>query len=313
MRAAVLVLATACGSTPEIAGSVDAPPIDGVVADATVPLDARTCGQRSGMRGLTTRTVTAGGLTRRFHVYLPERDAGTPMPLVFVHHGFTMSGQAMVDITRYRALADREGIAVAFPDGQGGANSFEPPWSVGSGNCSSTSGAPPVATGDDFAMLDAIQTELANDQCIDGDHIYVTGFSMGGYFSNHAACMYDRIRGAAPHSGGSHDLSGCVGGPVPVLVLHGTGDTLIPPSCGRQAAERWAAHNGCSTTTTSRSIDGGTCITYDGCPAGGQVEYCTFTAMGHCWAGGVFGSIYACPTYAQATELTWEFWKTYAY
>jgi poly(3-hydroxybutyrate) depolymerase len=60
----------------------------------------------------------------------------------------------------------------------------------------------------------------------------------------------------------------------------------------------------------------GQCYLYDGCPADGQVELCTFTGMGHCWAGGSQSgqsSSFACPTYANATQLEWAFWKKYAW
>lgn len=311
----------ACGSTPGTPAVQDAD----VTADgATTSPDAPACGVRAGMRGKTARTVTAAGLDRTYHVYLPDGDPQTPMPLVFVHHGYTMSGQLMFDITGFAQLADTEKLAIAFPDGQGGPLSSGAPWNVGSGLCPSTVGAPPSATGDDFAMLDAIEADVALDQCLDRDHIFVTGFSMGGYFSHHAGCMRSGVRGVAPHSGGTHDLSSCVAGPTPILIMHGTGDTLIPAGCADPAAlpvvgvtpsaDAWAAHNGCAPTTTSRAVQGGTCVHYEGCPTGGQVELCTFTAMGHCWAGGAASAgIYACPLYESATDLAWQFWKTYAW
>ncbi len=202
-----------------------------------------------------------------------------------------------------------------FPDGQGGPLSNAAPWNVGPGVCSSTAGAPPNATGDDFAMIDAITADLAEDQCLDREHVYVTGFSMGGYFSHHAGCMRPDIKGIAPHSGGAHDLTACPSVKKPVIMFHGTGDTLVPASCSDpRAASAWAQHNGCASTTTSRAVTGGTCERYDGCPAGGQVEVCTFTAMGHCWAGGALASgVYACPAYESATQLAWQFFKTDAW
>ena len=305
--------AAGCGSTPAAIADLDAalPPADAVDA----PVDAAPCGLRTGQRGKTYRTVQAAGLARTYHVYLPEAaDPRTPMPLIYVHHGYTMSGQAMFDLTEYAALADAEGIALAFPDGQGGPNSSGAPWNVGADVCASTVGAPPVAPGDDFALLDAIADDVAEDQCLDRAHTYVTGFSMGGYFANHAGCMRDDVRAIAPHSGGTHDLTGCAVTRKPVIVMHGSADTLVPASCGISAAAAWAARNGCATTTTSRSVQGGTCVRYDGCPAGGQVERCTFTAMGHCWAGGPLSSgVYACPLYASATALAWEFFKNDAW
>ncbi|MBA3541897.1 MAG: hypothetical protein H0T79_19940 [Deltaproteobacteria bacterium] len=85
------------------------------------------------MRGTTRRITEAGGLQRSYLVYLPAGDPRTPMPMVIVAHGFSMSGQLMFDITEYKALADREHIALAFPDGQAGPNSSGAPWNVALG------------------------------------------------------------------------------------------------------------------------------------------------------------------------------------
>jgi len=292
--------------------------------DPTPPADAPPCGVRDGQRGKTTRTITAGGLERSYIVYLPpDADPDAPLPLVFIHHGYTMSAESMFDITGYRQLADAEGIALAFPDGQGGPDSLNAPWNVGSGVCPSTGGPPPIAPGDDFAMLDAIEADIAQDQCIDTEHTFVTGFSMGGYFSHHAGCMRPDIRAVAPHSGGTHSLDDCVSGHKPIIIFHGKADPLIPAGCDdpsslaplgvTPSAAAWAAKNGCSTSTHDVDVDGGRCTYYDGCPADGQVAICTFDFMGHCWAGGKAGSIYSCSTYAKATQLEWGFFKGYAW
>jgi polyhydroxybutyrate depolymerase len=242
---------------------------------------------------------------------------------VFVHHGYTMSGQNMYDITGYPALADREHVAVAFPDGQGGAASLTAPWNVGLNVCPADGVQPPAATGDDLAFLDAMKADIAQDQCIDTAHVFVTGFSMGGYFAHEAGCNAAGIAGVAPHSGGTHDLAQCANAKKPIIMFHGAADPLVPAGCDDPsaiqpltegaAAARWAAHNGCAATTTSHTIDNGTCITYDGCPAGGQVELCTFNAMGHCWAGGDGVNVYSCANYQSATELEWAFWKQSAW
>ena len=322
MRAGLLlapVLALgACGS------SAPGTPIDASV-DTSVPPDTQACGTRGGASGLSRRAMKVARLHRTYLVYLPaSADPGTGVPLVFVHHGFTMSGQLMHDITDYAALADREQIALAFPDGQGGPSTTNPPWNVGTDLCPSFLGPPPTARGDDFALLDAIKADISEDQCVDREHVFVTGFSMGGYFSNHAGCMRTDIRGIAPHSGGTHDLAGCANARMPVIIFHGAADPLIPAGCNdpgapavpgvTPAAAAWAQHNGCSTTTTTRSVPGGSCLRYEGCPAGGQVEMCSFIGMGHCWAGGAASQgVYSCPAYGDATQLAWQFFKQYAW
>jgi polyhydroxybutyrate depolymerase len=154
--------------------------------------------------------------------------------------------------------------------------------------------------------------------------VFATGFSMGGYFAHQVGCMRPDVRAVAPHSGGTHPLDSCVTGHVPIIIFHGTADPVIPPGCDDPAAtavqgvtpsaKAWAARNGCGTTTTSLTVDNGTCEVYDGCPADGQVELCTFNAMGHCWAGGPASSgVYACPNYASSTQLEWQFWKDHAW
>jgi polyhydroxybutyrate depolymerase len=314
--AAVIVLALAACGAPLAAPGDAAPAVDAPAVDAA------PCGLRGGPRGLSSRELAIDGKRRTYLVYLPPA-AGpeTRLPLVFVHHGYTMSGRKMFDVTRYAALADAEGIAVVFPDGQGGPDSTAAPWNVGTGVCPSILGAPPVATGDDFAFLDAMTADVAADQCLDTEHVFVTGFSMGGYFSHHAGCMRPDIRGIAPHSGGTHGLAGCKSARKPVIIFHGAADPVIPAGCNDPAAPRiagvtpaadaWAAHNGCSLATIPSSVSGGTCRRYLGCPDGGQVELCTFPAMGHCWAGGP--GVYGCVTYAEATRLEWQFWKRFAW
>ena len=269
---------------------------------------------------------TVSGLARTYNVYLPPNlDPTAPIPLVLVFHGYSMSGAEMAAITGYPALADTEGIAVAFPDGEGGPDSLAAPWNIGPNVCPNSTGITPDAGGDDLGFIDAMEHDIAADQCLDAAHIFVTGFSMGGYFTHHAGCMRPDIRGIAPHSGGTHDLSACASTHKPVIIFHGLADPVVPSGCDDPAATNtpmgftpsateWAAKNGCSMQTTTQMVQGGTCMTYTGCPADGQVELCTFPGMGHCWAGGVPNTgTSSCPPYESATKLEWAFWRKYAW
>ncbi|HEX4451672.1 MAG TPA: PHB depolymerase family esterase [Kofleriaceae bacterium] len=330
-----LLAITACGSKHDDATS-DARPF----SDARAPADASsstvdgaTCAVRTGMRGLTKRTVMVGTTARTYLVYLPaSADAATPMPFVFVFHGYSMSGQEMYDLTQYAALADSEGIALAFPDGEGGPDSLESPWDVENpGQVVCGDGQDVSATGDDFAFMDAIRADVTADQCIDGAHVFATGFSMGGYFTEHVGCYRSDIRGLAPHSGGTlADLAACTTAHVPIILFHGLADSVIDDACDdpsvtpdqgfTAAATLWAAKNGCAATYQTVAADGsgggsGRCRIYDDCPADGQVELCTFDAMDHCWAGGATAGAAgnSCPTYASATQLEWSFFKQYAW
>jgi polyhydroxybutyrate depolymerase len=217
-----------------------------------------------------------------------------------------------------------------YPDGEGGPDSLASPWNVkntgqtvcGNGNLAS-------ATGDDFAFMDAMKADVQQDQCLDANHTYVTGFSMGGYMSEHVGCYRSDIRAVAPHSGGTlAALSDCSTGHVPIILFHGTSDDVIDDGCDDPTATAptgfvasatlWAQKNGCKATYTTVATNGsgggsGQCYVYDGCPADGQVELCTFNGMAHCWAGGAAGDGNSCPTYADATDLEWQFFKQYAW
>jgi polyhydroxybutyrate depolymerase len=320
VRPLLFVALVACGGSHGPALGDDDASIDA----APSPPDADPCGLRGGPRGLQHRDADVAGLHRTWLVYLPDTPPAQPVPVVLVFHGYTMSGQLMHDITDYTAIADAQGVALAFPDGQGGPNSLGAPWNVGTGVCTSYEGTPPDAPGDDFALIDAMKADISADQCIDRQHVFVTGFSMGGYFSHHVGCNRSDIRAVAPHSGGTHDLAGCPEAHKPIIIFHGDADPVIPASCAdphasqvagtMPSADAWAMHNGCALTTTTQTVTNGTCYVYDGCPTGGQVELCTFAGMGHCWAGGdASAGIYSCPNSASATMLEWQFFQQYAW
>ncbi|HEX4340004.1 MAG TPA: alpha/beta hydrolase-fold protein [Polyangiaceae bacterium] len=296
------------------------------------------CGMRSGMRGKTTRTVTVGGTKRTYIAYLPQSgNATTPVPLIYVFHGASQTGQNLYDITQYSALADKENIAAVFPDGQGASSASGTgsltPWNVTDGPALCGLGAlvsNPSAV--DLQFVDAIRTDLAADQCIDAGHVFATGFSMGGYFTHHIACDRPDFKAAAPHSGATMaDLSTCKTTHVPIIIFHGTADPLINNACDDPtatpqtgfpaSATLWAKKNGCMDTYKTiaepgtMSADTGQCYLYDGCPADGQVEACTFTNMPHAWAGAAQcpGCIGTGAGYASATQLEWDFFKKYAW
>jgi poly(3-hydroxybutyrate) depolymerase len=128
-----------------------------------------------------------------------------------------------------------------------------------------------------------------------------------------------RARGGSPGSAGDDAPGDGPGSPDagPCGVRGGTRgltsrQAAAPPVAGvRPSADAWAEHNGCGLATVSSAVTGGTCKLYVGCPEDGQVELCTFTAMGHCCASGP--GLYGCSTYAEATKLEWQFWKRYAW
>jgi polyhydroxybutyrate depolymerase len=291
------------------------------------------------MRAQTFRTLMVDGTSRTYYAYLPSSVAATkPAPFIFVMHGATQNGNDMITITGYESVADSEGIAVAFLDGENtnsmsGASTLDP-WNV-SDNGAAVCGAGDLANSAtakvDFDFLDAVKTDVAQDQCLDTAHVFATGFSMGGYFTHHIGCDRTDIRAIGPASGGTiASLSGCATGHVPAIIFHGTSDPLISSGCDDPngtaqsgfppTATLWAQKNGCQTTyqtiaENGTGGNGGQCYLYNGCPSDGQVELCTFTNMEHAWAGATScpGCIGSGNGYASATQLEWSFFKKYAW
>jgi poly(3-hydroxybutyrate) depolymerase len=295
------------------------------------------CGMRTGMRGKTSRTVMVSGTNRTYIAYLPQAASpNTALPFVYVFHGAEQTGSQLYDMTEYSKLADTENIAVVFPDGQDVSSATNTgsltPWSISDGPATCGYGGlvgnpNPV----DFPFVDAIKTDIEQDQCLDDAHIFATGFSMGGYFTHHIACDRPDFRAAAPHSGATMaDLTSCKTTHMPIVIFHGTADPLIVPGCDDPnsdpqagfpaSATLWAAKNGCKATYTTMPAMGtggmdGQCYLYDGCPADGQVELCTFNNLEHAWAGATSceNCIGSGMGYASATQIQWDFFKKYAW
>jgi len=307
------------------AGSAHAQDEEGSTPEAPSAEAAAPCSGREGrLRGTSRQSVRAGGLDRTFIYHAPTGlDPDEPTPLVIVPHGYKMNARQMYDITRYTELADREGFAVAFPNAVPDVN--RAPWNVGMGVCGN--GAFVTGENDDQAFVDAIIDFADQDRCIDREHVFMNGFSMGGYLSNDAACINPNIKGIAPHSGGTHKLDGCLVRKVPVLILHFNSDTLISYHCGLNARNEWIERNGCTSSRPEvELVWGGHCEYYRNCTEGGQVAMCTFREplggggewlLGHGWAGGAKtgrpGDRFSIAGRASATELSWKFFKKYAW
>ena len=287
------------------------------------PVLGACTGKPGALRGKSNQSLDVGGKRRSFVYYAPSTlDPTAPVPLVFVPHGSTMSGQQMFEITEYSKLADQEGFVVIFPDGVDGPGSIAP-WNVGQGTCGL--GALVAGNGNDQAFVDAMIDFAKADQCIDEPHIFMAGFSMGGYFSHETSCLNDKIAAVGPHSGGTHDLSGCPGKPKPTIIMHFDTDSLIDYQCAQSGRDQVLKRNGCSAAGPEVvEVQSGKCEYYR-CPEDAQVALCTFKVpsanddglpFGHGWAGGSkqgSNPLAAITNTASATELSWQFFTKYAW
>jgi polyhydroxybutyrate depolymerase len=313
LLAALLALGSAaCGDSSESGFGEEEPAAEDEYTPQfqNLPVVGPACSGKPGAKkGKSRETVQVGFDTRTFVYYAPPNlDPNKPTPLVIVPHGFTMSGEEMYGATNYPAIADREGFVAVFPDGKGAL-----PWNVGQGI--NGFGAFVAGGHNDQGFIDQIIKTVEADRCLDKGHVFVTGFSMGGYFSSELACTRDDIAAIGPHSGGSHDLAACKGKIKPVILFHGDTDPLIFYENGKETRDRWVKRNGCSTAVDVVKVKGGSCEYNKNCPANGQVALCHFDLMGHAWAGGLGNgsSLFVDTSKESASELGWAFFKKYAW
>lgn len=263
--------------------------------DAGTPPPRMDCTGKLGAPGNSTRTYNS----RSFIVHVPENaHPNTALPVFFAVHGSGGKGVDMQAGMGLDQLADQQGFIAVYPDGAPGTAS----WNIGRGACPPASFASNRA--DDFSYFEYMLDDIEQDQCIDRERVFATGFSLGGYFSNHMGCQRggDLVRGIAPHSGGTYE-GDCPGAPLPVLILHGDADTIVSYQCGLESRELWADRNGCAEDFDVIDIQGGRCEWQRACPADGQVVMCTFEDLGHYWG-------YP-PTYEHSTLLIWLFFSLY--
>ena len=219
------------------------------------------------------RTLSAAGKTRTYHLAVPaSAQPKQALPLVFVLHGATDTApENMRDWFGVEGKITTPSLAV-YPlalertraDGSGGLVTR---WDL-SGN-------------EDLAFFDAMLAEIEADYCVDRAHVFVTGFSSGGNFSQHLACERQRdVKGMAVVAGPGPFSDAC-GGAVPAWMTHDKNDDALPVADARSSRDFWAAQNGCKTASWAAVSGRPECQRNTSCPAGEPLVYCETSGVGH--------------------------------
>lgn len=172
-------------------------------------------------------TVDVNGVKRSYTAQLPAKK---PAPLVVVLHGKTQRGADMVARTAWPQLARREGLAVVFPDGLNHA------WADARTKAGPALRGPPEGT-DDVAFIAKLIEKLVADGTADAKRVYVTGISNGGAMAMTLACARaDLLAAAASVIMNLTDEAAVTchpSRPLPILIMNGTADPLVPYEGGR--------------------------------------------------------------------------------
>lgn len=247
-----------------------------------------------------------GGRTRSFILYKPAARPRGSVPLIIVMHGGGGTAAGMIRITRgrFNQLAERDGFLVVYPEGYGRH------WN----DCrTDVHDRAHDANVDDVGFLSALIDLLVRERGVDPRRVFATGISNGGFMSFRLACQIpEKIRAIAPVTASMPVNSKCgcqPSRPVPVLVMNGTMDPLVPYDGGDirlmgvtrgsvkstdETVQFWLGNNACAGDTRTvllpdiEATDGSTVEktvypSYGGTPC---VTLYTVRGGGHTWPGG---------------------------
>ena len=238
------------------------------------------------------------GVRRCYRVYKPVGyDESQEYPLVFAIHGRFGQGSGMDKFSDFNPVADEKGFLVCYPDG------YKRSWA------DDRNTGPAYDAGiDDIAFFDEMINRISEDYSVNAKKIYACGMSNGAFMSVSLAChLSDRIAAVAAVAGNMAPSpeNYCNGGPVPVLLIGGTDDPIVPYNGGEISGGSvalgfpdtyifWRDHNGCydfgvdSSWADMDPDDGTTVIVHShvSCDSSTNVILYEVKGMGHTWPQG---------------------------
>lgn len=254
--------------------------------------------------------LTADGY-RTYRIHTPPGfSTAEHLPMVLNLHGVGSNSAQQEVYSGMNDVADTARFVVVYPDGVNNS------WNLGLG------------TVDEYGFFTALLDTLAITHGINEDRIYACGMSQGGFMSFVLACsLYDRIAAIASVAGSMApglDLFCTPNRPVPVMMIHGTADGIVPFTGGFQnlavpvVIDFWVAHDSCNPVPVISQIPNN--ITWDLCTAeredylngdsGSDVALIRVVDGGHTWPGssiplGVTNQDFS------ASQAIWEFFDGY--
>jgi polyhydroxybutyrate depolymerase len=184
---------------------------------------------------LDSATILVGGVERSYVFQIPQ-NLRRPAPLLLALHGGFGAGRGMAGLSKFATLADEKGFIAVFPDGVGRQ------WNDGRGEFSET---------DDMAFLTALIDLFIAKHSADPRRIYATGISNGGMMSYRLACELPKriaaIGTIAANLPRALAERCSTGPPLPVMIIGGTVDPLMPWAGGEIAGSRGAVLSAMAT------------------------------------------------------------------
>ncbi|MCW3834446.1 alpha/beta hydrolase family esterase [Sphingomonas canadensis] len=271
--------------------------------------------------GTTSHTINVAGTAREY--LLLDGARGRPgAPLLIVLHGGGGNAAAMVE--RWSAKAAQAGIVVAFPNGVGRAAN------MGTWNAGGCCGHAMESGSKDVEFVAALIDAVKQSNGIDPRRVYVAGMSNGGMMTHRIAiALGPRLAGAGVVAGAMFGGEPAPAGPVPMLIIHGMKDEVVPYPGGqstlgfvaksqskpfqpvRYAVDFWRRANGCETPAAASTSGDVTIERSTGCK-GADVTFYSLASANHTWPGSGGGApMLERYRYDQlsATDVLWDFFS----
>ncbi len=261
------------------------------------------------------KTLAVGKEERTYYEYKPFSKTAK-MPVVIMIHGYGDSPRLMELYSGMNTKARMEGFTVIYPAGLSG-DTMKKSWNAGF--CCGYSYDKSI---DDVAFIEALVDELRDRTDVDPNRIYVAGFSNGGMLTHALAqSLTGKVAALAVSSGAIGNKNYTVpspGSPIPVILLHGTDDTVVPidgkKSFGgytyktlKEAESFWVKNNSCTSEPLSEETE--QYVRTDYSCTNPVVTY-TVKDRGHFWFGGLAELLHGnFKNNFNATDTVWEFFK----
>jgi polyhydroxybutyrate depolymerase len=215
-----------------------------------------------------------------YRLQRPALDAGKPPGLLIFLHGHRLSAAEMMAYAELVAAAEALDLVLVAPEGRNAT------WS--------TPGAP-NSHRDETQFIRRVLDDLPARLVYDRDRVLLSGFSQGASVVWHVACAGEpRVKAFMPIAGvwWSPMPESCPGGPVRLLHVHGTADSVMPMA-GRTIRDTWrqgdvreafarmSRHNRCDAGPGRREVADLACEAPTGCRKGAALALCLHAGDHH--------------------------------
>ncbi len=229
--------------------------------DRVVPNLSAGCGKSEKE---ASTTIAVNGVQRSYLLTKPNNYVShDPSPLIIAFHGRTNSNE---QVRAYFGL-DRsaKNYFIAYPAAI----------SNGNGTFSWSDPGDKASELRDFRFFDAVVKEVSENYCIDMDHIFVVGHSLGAWFANSVACARGGVVRGSATVGGSTTMKNCTG-PTAALIINNPKDASSPHSAAETMRDIRLSANACESTLIPLQPNALSCVQYGGCSEN-PVLFCPHT------------------------------------